>query len=107
MDEEEVELIDSQIVESLGERVPRRLRLMVRIVELAGDEDLVARQAAVGDRGSDLGFVAVHLGGIDVPVADLQRVADRTIGVLGPHLVGAIPELRNQHPVVQLNGRGR
>ena len=39
--------------------------------------------------GADLGLVAVHLGGIDVAVTNLECAAHGVVGVLGRDLVGA------------------
>ena len=62
---------------------------MVGVVDLGGEEDLVAFDARRFERGADLGLVAVHLGGIDVAVTNLECAAHGVVGVLGRDLVGA------------------
>ena len=45
---------------------------MEAVVELACDEDVGAVQPGLADALADLLLVSVHLGGVDVPVADLE-----------------------------------
>ena len=56
-------------------------------IELRGDEDLVARHAAVAQGAADARLVAVGLRGVDVAVAELERPAN---GVLALGAVGGI-----------------
>ena len=57
------------------------LRVFASGVELRGDEDLVARHAAVAEGTADALLVAVGLRGVDVAVAELQRPANRVLAV--------------------------
>ena len=59
----------------------------MRGVELGRDEDLVAGDPALAQALSDAFFVAVGLGRVDVPIAELERPAD------GVHAVGPVRNL--------------
>jgi hypothetical protein len=56
-------------------------------MELRGDEDLLARDAAGADGGAHRGLVPVALRRVDVAVAGFERRADRSLAV------GALGEL--------------
>ena len=68
------------------------LGLVVGVVDLGGEEDLLAFDARRFERGADLGLVAVHLSGVDMTVPDLEGAAHRVVRVLGCDLVGAESE---------------
>src|SRR5690606_13405824 len=53
---------------------------------------------------TDAGLVAVHLGGVDVAVADLERFEDAVARGFRRHLPGAEAELGNGDAVVQGDG---
>ena len=76
-----------------GERAARVVGAVEAVVELGGDVELVARDAGGLDRGPDLGLVAVHLGGVDVAVAHLERLLDGPLRLLGRHQEDAEAEL--------------
>ena len=76
------------------------------VVELAGDEYLGAIEAGGASGVADSALVAVHLGRIDVPVADLECGADRLSGVLWRDLEDAEPQLGDRVAVVQARGSG-
>jgi hypothetical protein len=44
--------------------------------ELGGDEHVLPSDAAVADGSTDLLLVAVHAGGVQMPVADIERAPD-------------------------------
>jgi hypothetical protein len=50
--------------------------MVTTVVELAGDVPLGPVQTGVADALPDTAFVRVHRGGVDVPVADMQRGLD-------------------------------
>src|SRR6185503_12511632 len=83
------------------ERAARVVGRVEAVVELAGDVDARAVDAGAGDAVADARLVAVHLGGVDVAVADGQRAPDRLGGVLRRDLEDAESELRNRVAVVQ------
>ena len=93
--EQQVELVDAEPLQRLL-RVALDLvgrRLVVR--HLRGQEDLVARHAALGDPAPDLALVLVRARGVDLPVADLQRVADAVRRVLSGHQPRPVSDGRN------------
>jgi hypothetical protein len=71
------------------------------VAELAGDEDFGAIETRGANRLADLLFVAVHLGSVDVAVADLERLSHRFRGVLGLDLEDPETELRYGVAVVE------
>ena len=60
-----------------------------------------------GDRRADALFVAVDRGGVDVAVADLERLAHGALGLVGRHLEDAVAELRDGVAVVEFECRNR
>ena len=52
-------------------------RRKVVVPDLGGDEERIPGQAGSGEGGADLGLVAVHLGGVDVAVAEGEGGFDR------------------------------
>ena len=68
--------LDLQILQRLSECPSGGRGLVEGVVELAGDEHLVTGKTAVGDGPAHVWLVAVHLGGIDVPISRIER---------GPH----------------------
>ena len=77
MDQEQVDVIRAQRAQCGVERASRVVRPVIPVVELAGDEDLAAVQAGIADSLTDFLFIAVHLGGVDVPVPNLERRTHR------------------------------
>jgi len=78
VDDVEVQLVDSQPFQAppcLG------LRVLPRRVELGGDEDLLARHAAVAQRATDALLVAIGLRRVDVAIAELERPANRVLAL--------------------------
>lgn len=64
-------------------------------VQLRGEEDILARDAAGRDPFPDAGLVAIHLCRVDVPVADLCEAKRRPVRRRRwGNLVGAKTELR-------------
>jgi hypothetical protein len=70
-------------------------------VQLCGDEHLAAGQVGVLDRLSDALLVAVHLRGVDVPVAGGERLPDRAGGLGRRDLEDPETELGDLCAVVQ------
>jgi hypothetical protein len=95
VDEKEVHVVGSEIAERRVERLPRIVGLVETVVELAGDEDRFTVDAGVADTFADLLLVSVHLGGVDVAVADLEGRFDGLSRLLGIDLEHAEAELRD------------
>src|ERR1700761_6609646 len=82
---------------------------MAGVGQLAGYEPLVAAQPGGADRLADAGLVAIHLGRVDVAVADVEGGAYSLGRLLGRGLEHAVPELRDLVSVVECesgNGGG-
>ena len=105
MDEVEIDARHPQAVEALGQRLQRRLEPLVAVPELGGDEDLVAVEPRRRERPPDALLVAVGRGGVDVPVAGLERHRDHALGVLRRNLEDPEPELGDLDAVVEPNIR--
>jgi hypothetical protein len=101
MDQEQVDVIEAELVERCLERAASVVRSVVGVVELAGDEHLRSVQAGGADGLPDAALVAVHLGGVDVPVARLECSADRLSSFGGIDLKDAKPKLRDRMAVVE------
>jgi hypothetical protein len=73
--------------------------------ELGGQEHVLAGHPGGAQRLADAALVAVGLGGVDVPVARLQRPAD---GAPGLRAVGGLPhaqaQQRHGQPVADRDG---
>jgi hypothetical protein len=82
VDQVQVEGVESEALERRLERPASALLAGVLDPQLGRDEQLVARDAGGADRSADFCFVLVGSGGVDVPVADGERLADGTLGVL-------------------------
>src|SRR3712207_2057632 len=85
----------------------RSAGLVGTVAQLAGYEDVAAVEAGGADGLAHLLLVAVHLRGVDVPVADLEGFAHRLRGVLGLDLEDPETELRDGVAVVKGNARDR
>jgi hypothetical protein len=52
------------------------------------------RDLGRGNRGADGLFVAVHFGGVDVPVSETERALDGGAAGIALHAIGAEPKPR-------------
>ena len=105
MDEEQVDVVEAQRRQRRVERAAGVVGLVEAVVELAGDVHVPAVDAEVADALTDARLVLVHLGGVDVPIADVQRFSDGPGGLVGLDLEDAESELRNFGAVVEFDGR--
>ena len=78
---------------------------MEAVVELARDEHVATVDAGVANALSDTRLVLVHLGGVDMAVADVQRRPDGLGGFAGVDLEYAESQLRDFRAVVEFDGR--
>ena len=107
VDQEQVDLLEPQLGQRLVERAPGVVGPVVAVVELAGDPELLAGDVSGLERLADLLLVPVHLRGVDVPVADLERLGDHVGGLRRRDLEDAEAELRDLGLVVQGRWSGR
>src|SRR6185437_7334814 len=73
--------------------------------QLGGDEHVSPVQAAVGEGAADLLLVAVHGGGVDVPVAGLERVPGGLVREFAVQLPGAEPDHRHRDTAAKVYRR--
>jgi hypothetical protein len=105
VDEKQVDAVEAELLQRPVERATRVVRPVKGVAELARHEDLVARQPGGPDRVADAALVAVHLGRVDVPVADLEGRRDGLRGLRGIDLKDPEAELRDRGAVVELDLR--
>ena len=105
VDQEEVHIVEIESLQRVVERRHGRIRIVVRVRQLARDEDVLALQPGFAHCLADLELVAVQLGGVDVAVAGLERPEGRGFRVRGRDLEGAEPELRDFDTVVERDRR--
>src|SRR5580693_1670097 len=105
VDQEQVDVLGAESLERPFESLAGIVGLVRVVAQLAGDEDLTAVQARPRDGVAYLALVAVHLGGVDVPVPGLKRRAHRGRRVLRLNLEDTEAELRNGLTVVQRDVR--
>src|SRR6188474_1270868 len=89
VDQVEVDVVEAEPPEALLERGQGRVVALARVPQLGGDEDLLAGDPRRGYRRPDPALVAVRGGGVDVPVADCERLLDHPLGLLRWHLEDA------------------
>ena len=101
MDEKQVDVVESEGLQRLVEGTPRLARLMEAVVELTRDVDVAPVEPGRANGLADPVLIAVHLRGVDVAIADLERVHHRLRRLGRRNLEHAESELRNRMPVVQ------
>jgi hypothetical protein len=83
---QQVELVDAELPGALLEGVQGGVVAVVADPDLGLNEDIVAVEARAADALADLALVAVGGGGVDMAVADPQRLGDRGGRLLGGRL---------------------
>jgi hypothetical protein len=107
VDQVEIDVVETQAGEAALAGRQRVVVALLVVPQLGGDEELVARDAACSDRSADAVLVAVHRGGVDATVPDLETPGDLMLDFgtrLGPER--AEPEARHEHAGRDLNGVG-
>jgi len=74
--QEEVELLEAELLQSLLERTPQVVGAVIGVAQFAGNVQLFARDPGRCDRLPDTLFVPVTLRGIDVTVAEFESETD-------------------------------
>ena len=77
----EVDLLEAELVEALGDRGTRLVAVVAVVPELGGDVELVARDAAASHCAADSLLVAVARRRVDHAIADLEGVLDRPLAL--------------------------
>ena len=99
-------MVEAESLEACLEGVEGRLRVALRTRELAGDEVVLAGKPGGGERLAHLALVAVRGRGVEVAVADLERLLDHAAGFPGRHLKEGQSELGDLDAIVKANDRG-
>ena len=101
MDEEQVDPVEAETLQRLVQRAARSVGPMEAVVELGRDIEVAAGQTRRGDRGPHARLVAVHLGGVEVAIADLEGRGDGRLGLRRGNLEDAEAELGDGRLVAQ------
>jgi hypothetical protein len=104
MDQEEIDELEPELAQRLVEGPTGVIGPVEPVVELAGDEHLGPVEIRSGDGQSDPFLVLVHLGGVDVPVADAEGRGGGGLGIGRRDLEHPEPELWDGVAVVQDEG---
>jgi len=107
VDQVQVDVIQAEFAQTAIDGGQRRIRSLVVVPQLGGDEQLVARDTGFGDGRTDTFLVAVGSRGVDVPVARLQCRRHHPLGLGRVHLEHSEAELRDDVPVIQFDTRRR
>jgi hypothetical protein len=105
VDQEQVHVVEPELAEGAVERPAGLVGPVIAVVELAGHIHIAPVERELPDRLADAPLVSVHLGRVDVPVADLERLAHGWLGLRGVDLEDAEAELRDRVAVVQFDVR--
>ena len=103
--QQQVDVVHAEPFAAGVERLPDAVDAVPLPVELRGDEDLGAVDPGVPDALADAVLVAVVLGGVDQPVAGLDRGPDRR-GVLARVTARCRARGRGWRPRCAASGRG-
>jgi hypothetical protein len=103
MDKQQVDVLGAQVAQRLLDLVVHPDRAELGVPELRREEDLVAVAPGVVQTPADLRLVAVGAGGVDVVIAELERVAHGDDAVAAGDLPRPEAELRNRDA---LHGEG-
>lgn len=89
MDEKEIKVIGVRSLEALLGRSNERIPIQVVVPDFGREEDIFPIQGMVLDGASDLAFVLINPRRIEVPVADLQSIADGVVAGVASEEPGA------------------
>jgi len=101
VDQKQINVVRTERLQRAIEGSARIVGPMKPVVEFAGDEDFAALQPGNSDRLPYFLFVAVHLRGVDVPIAATQRLADRGGSLSRDDLEDSEAELRDRMTAVE------
>ena len=101
VDQEEIQVVELHRGERSVELLQRRVVGVEAVVELARDEDLAAVESRISNLLPYFPLVAVHLGRVDMTVADPQRLQRRRPRLRRRNLEDTEPQLRDFDAVVE------
>jgi hypothetical protein len=104
VDQVQVDVVEAEPLEALGQRPRRALGALAVVPQLGRDEDLVARQARGRQPLPHTGLVAVDRGGVDVAVARLECEPDGLLGLTVRDLEDAVAQLRDRDVAAEVDG---
>ncbi len=87
-------MVEPELFQGSIERPADRIRRQVLVPDFGGDMQVLAGNTGGGNRGTDGLLIAIHLGGVEMPVAQRQPALDRRAAGIALHAKGAEPELR-------------
>jgi hypothetical protein len=93
--QQEVDVVGAELAQRILRRALEPCRLEVVEPDLGREPDVGAVDSAGRDPLADLSLVLVRPRGVDVPVADLERIADALARVLAGDQPGAEAEPRD------------
>lgn len=85
-------MVKAQLGQAGVEGAADRIGAEVLVPDFCRDVQFATRQAGGGKGGADRLFVGVHLGGIDVAIADRERALDSGAAGIALHAEGAEAE---------------
>jgi hypothetical protein len=103
VDQVQVDLVQAEPFQAPLQRLDRPLVALRVVVDLGRDEELVAVEPGAPHSLTDTLLVAVALCGVDVAVADAQRLGHHAGRLLLRYLPHAQTQLRDRRSVVQGN----
>src|SRR5262249_20578433 len=95
MDEEEIDEIDAQGLETLLDGCRKSRRRQIVGCNLRHQENVVALDAGIGNRPADFALIAVHLCTVDMADAELDRHRDAAIALIAGERPCAIAQDRD------------
>ena len=101
MQEHQIDVVGVQLAQRLLDGGGGPLVGHVGHPDLGGDEDVLPRYAAGAHGGTHALLVAVGLGGVDEPVADLERLGHAAFGLFGRGLEDAVAEHGHLDAIVE------
>jgi hypothetical protein len=101
VDQEKVEIVEPELVETGVEGFERVVIAVLVVPQLGRDEQFVAGQRGILDGPAHALFVEVELGGVDAAIAGFERRGHRPLRLIVRDLPDAEAELRDKDAVVQ------
>jgi hypothetical protein len=91
----EIEHVEPQLLQAGIEGAAHRVGREIFVPDLCRHMQLVARDAACGNRSADLLLIGVHLRGVEMAIAERKRALDRGAAGIALHAEGAEAEPRH------------